>query len=230
MAKKEPKVKEPKKVLTKEEKAALKIEKRKARKASRKALFEDFKAFLNRGNAFMLAVGVVIGGAFSAIVTAFTSILMNLVTAATPGGVDGLVVGIHTKVAIVRAEAAGVAAENLEIGAKEWLALETAERGLYKAYGGRYFFNAVPILDFGALINAILSFFIVGLVLFICVKLFAAAAKKKAALEAKAREAYYKKHPEERPVEPEPEAPKPTQEELLTAILAELKKQNEPQE
>lgn len=230
MAKKEPKVKEPNKKLTKEEKTALKIEKRKARKAARKALVEDFKAFLNRGNAFMLAVGVVIGGAFSAIVTAFTSILMNLVTAATPGGVDGLVVGIHTKVAIARAEAAGVAAENLEIGAKEWLALETAERGLYKAYGGRYFFNAVPILDFGALINAVLSFFIVGLILFICVKLFAAAAKKKAALEAKAREAYYKKHPEERPVEPEPEAPKPTQEELLTAILAELKKQNEPQE
>ena len=230
MAKKEPKVKEPKKILTKEEKTALKIEKRKARKASRKALFEGFKAFLNRGNAFMLAVGVVIGGAFSAIVTAFTSILMNLVTAATPGGVDGLVVAFRTKVAIQRAIDAGIDVESLEISAKTWSELDAGVRGLYKAYGGRYFFNSLPILDFGALINAILSFFIVGLVLFVCVKLFAAAAKKKAALEAKAREAYYKKHPEERPVEPEPEAPKPTQEELLTAILAELKKQNEPQE
>ena len=229
MAKKEKKVKEPKRKLTKEEKIALKNEKRKARRAARKSLFEDFKAFLNRGNAFMLAVGVVIGGAFSAIVTAFTSILMNLVTAATPGGVDGLVVGIRTRVAITRAEAAGIAVENLEISAKTWSELDAGVRGLYKAYGGRYFFNSLPILDFGALINAILSFFIVGLVLFVCVKLFAAAAKKKAALEAKAREAYYKKHPDERPVEPEPEAPKPTQEELLTAILAELKKQNEPQ-
>ena len=47
-----------------------------------------------------------------------------------------------------------------------------------------------------------------------------------AELDAKAKEAYYQKHPEERPVEPEPEAPKPTQEELLAGILAELKQQN----
>jgi hypothetical protein len=52
------------------------------------------------------------------------------------------------------------------------------------------------------------------------------AAAKKAEAEAKARERYYEKHPEERPVEPEPEAPKPTQEELLTSILVELKKAN----
>jgi large-conductance mechanosensitive channel len=62
--------------------------------------------------------------------------------------------------------------------------------------------------------------------LFIIVKVVNSAAKRKEELEAKRREAYYEKHPEERPVEPEPEAPKPTQEELLTGILAELKKQN----
>ena len=33
----------------------------------------EFKEFINRGNAFMLAVGVVIGGAFSAIVNAFVN-------------------------------------------------------------------------------------------------------------------------------------------------------------
>ena len=32
-------------------------------------LWAEFKEFINRGNAFMLAVGVVIGGAFSAIVS-----------------------------------------------------------------------------------------------------------------------------------------------------------------
>ena len=56
--------------LTKEEKAA----RRKERKAAGKGLWDEFKAFINKGNAFMLAVGVVIGGAFSAIVTAFVLI------------------------------------------------------------------------------------------------------------------------------------------------------------
>ena len=39
--------------------------------------WKEFKEFINRGNAFMLAVGVVIGGAFSAIVNAFVNILLT---------------------------------------------------------------------------------------------------------------------------------------------------------
>ena len=45
-----------------------------------------------------------------------------------------------------------------------------------------------------------------------------AAAAKKAQLEAKAQEAYYEKHPEERPVPPEPGKPEPTEVEVLKEI------------
>ena len=54
-------------------------------------LWAEFKEFINRGNAFMLAVGVVIGGAFSAIVTAFVNILLSVATWPVPGGLKGLV-------------------------------------------------------------------------------------------------------------------------------------------
>ena len=62
---------------------------KKARKG--KGLWKEFKEFINKGNAFMLAVGVVIGGAFGAIVTAFVNILLSLATWAVPGGLKGLV-------------------------------------------------------------------------------------------------------------------------------------------
>ena len=54
-------------------------------------LWAEFKEFINRGNAFMLAVGVVIGGAFGAIVNAFVNMLMSLATWPVPGGLAGLV-------------------------------------------------------------------------------------------------------------------------------------------
>ena len=193
-----------------------------------KGIWTEFKEFMNRGNAFMLAVGVVIGGAFTAIVSAFTSILLNAVAAAVPGGLNGLVTPLKTGTAINLANEAGITEANMILSAKDWAALEAGVRGLYTAYGGKYYFSSMPILNWGALINAIISFIIVGIVLFIIVKIIAVATAKKEEAVAKARERYYEKHPEERPVEPEPEAPKPTQEELLTAILAELKKQNTP--
>ena len=67
---------------------------------------------------------------------------------------------------------------------------------------------------------------IIALTLFVIVKVFKYMSAKREALKAKALEEYYQKHPEERPVPPEPEPAKPTQEELLTAILEELKKAN----
>ena len=68
-----------------------------------------------------------------------------------------------------------------------------------------------------------ISSIIIALVLFAIVKAMAAANEKKAELEAKRLELYYQKHPEERPAPVEEEAPKPTTEELLTAILAEMR-------
>ena len=52
---------------------------------------EEFKAFIARGNVLDMAVGVVIGGAFNAIVTALVNILLSICTWGIPGGVKGLI-------------------------------------------------------------------------------------------------------------------------------------------
>lgn len=232
--------------LTKEEKAAQK----RARKAAGKGLWSEFKAFINKGNAFMLAVGVVIGGAFSTIVNAFVSILMSVATWGVPGGLKGLVTvlpaandvqaGFNPAIGLGQSFAKGdlqvlaqklaeanYGAEMVEANPNLIESAKTTIAGVYTLHGTTYTYNMSAIIDWGALINAFISFIIIAVVLFIIVKVVAVAAAKKAEIDAKAREAYYQKHPEERPVEPEPEAPKPTQEELLTGILAELKKANE---
>ena len=55
-----------------------------------KKFWADFKKFISRGNILDLAVGVIVGGAFSAIVTALTNKvirpLINWILAAITGG------------------------------------------------------------------------------------------------------------------------------------------------
>ena len=57
-------------------------------------LLDEFKEFINLGNAMDMAVGVIIGGAFTAIVTSLTSDLINpfiqLVTSPMGGGEEAL--------------------------------------------------------------------------------------------------------------------------------------------
>ncbi len=54
-------------------------------------MIQGFKNFILRGNVVDLAVAVVVGAAFGAIVTAFTSgIIQPLVNAVSPPGSDGL--------------------------------------------------------------------------------------------------------------------------------------------
>ena len=199
-----------------------------------KKLWIEFKEFINKGNAFMLAVGVVIGGAFGAIVTAFVNILLSVATWAVPGGLKGLVTvlpalndaqkgfagvgqsfakGDFDKIALQIGKAAGC-----ETDGEALLYGSNKLTGNYTVHGTRFYFNGSAIIDWGALLTAIISFLIIALVLFIIVKVVSAAAAKKAALEEKAREEYYKKHPEERPVPPEPGVPEPTEVELLKEI------------
>lgn len=42
-----------------------------------KKFFKEFKEFISKGNVLDLAVGVIIGGAFSAIVTSLTDNIIN---------------------------------------------------------------------------------------------------------------------------------------------------------
>ena len=189
-----------------------------------KGLWTEFKEFINKGNAFMLAVGVVIGGAFGAIVTAIVNILLSLCAAALPGGLAGLITVIPTStansaLAEVQKTFAGA---KMTLSVDEYLAIfkDNAAIGstIYTKYGGKYVLATAPVLNWGALINAVISFIIIAIVLFIIVKVVAVAAAKKAALEERQREEYYKKHPEERPVPPEPGVPEPTEVELLKEI------------
>ena len=61
----------------------------------KKGLIQEFKEFIDQGNAMDMAVGVVIGGAFTGIVTALTDDIINpLITLLTGGAVgeDGVAV------------------------------------------------------------------------------------------------------------------------------------------
>lgn len=231
--------------MTKEEKAA----RREARKEKGQGLWAEFKAFINKGNALMLAVGVVIGSAFSAITTAFVNILLSVCTWAVPGGLKGLV----TVLPALNDAQKGMDPKNglsqffnasqlQDLATKEAVAtytqsvvdenpnliesVKTTILSKYTLHGTTYTYNMSAVIDWGALINAVISFLIVALVLFIIVKVYNTVLAKKKELDAKLLEEYYTKHPEERPAPVEPGKPAPTEAELLTQILAELKKQN----
>ena len=72
-----------------------KEKKEKKVKDKSKGLAAEFKTFIARGNVLDMAVGVIIGGAFGAIVTALVNILMNVCTWWVPGGVKGLVTFVN---------------------------------------------------------------------------------------------------------------------------------------
>ena len=204
-----------------------------AKKEKGKGLWAEFKEFINRGNAFMLAVGVVIGGAFSAIVTAVVNILLSLCTAALPGGLAGFVTVIPTSTAqnALTEVQKSFADAKMTMSVDQYLSVfkDNAAMGasLYTKFGGKYVLSTAPVLNWGALINAVISFFIIALVLFIIVKVVNNAARKREALKEKAQEAYYEKHPEERPVPPEPGEPEPTELDYLKRIAEALDKKKE---
>ncbi|MBD9243376.1 MAG: large conductance mechanosensitive channel protein MscL [Clostridiales bacterium] len=57
---------------------------------------DEFKTFISRGNVIDLAVGVVVGGAFTAIVTALVNDIINPLISLIIGGLDfsGVTVGV----------------------------------------------------------------------------------------------------------------------------------------
>ena len=55
----------------------------------KKGFIGEFKEFISKGNVMDMAVGIIIGGAFTAIVTALTTNIINpLITLITGGGTD----------------------------------------------------------------------------------------------------------------------------------------------
>ena len=219
------------------------------KKREKGKLWKEFKNCINKGNAFMLAVGVVIGGAFSAITNAFVNILLSVCTWAVPGGLKGLVTVLP---ALNDAQKGMDATHGLgqffdasalqDLAKAEAIAtygeatinetptlIENVKATIlskYTLHGTTYTYNMSAVIDWGTLINAFISFIIIALVLFTIVKVANTIAAKKKQIDAQLLEAYYVKHPEERPAPVEPGKPAPTEAELLTQILVELKKSN----
>lgn len=200
-----------------------------------KGVIAEFGAFINRGSVVDMAVGVIIGGAFGSIVTALVYILLTLCTWGIPGGIAGLVTvlpaanpaqtipqsvidGAAKLDTPVEIPASGI----LDVGS--YSSLPANYQSLFVAHGGLYYYKALPILDWGAFLTAVIDFLVIALVLFIIVKAVAKAKEQKAALDAKILEDYYTKHPEERPAPVVVGAPAPTEMDILIQIRDELKK------
>lgn len=99
-----------------------------------KKFFKEFKEFISRGNVMDMAVGIIIGGAFTAIITAIVNNILTPLLSAIPGSGD--------------------------TGALQWVIKEASEDGTVEAI----------IVDFGAVISAIVTFLITAFVLFLIIK------------------------------------------------------------
>lgn len=107
-----------------------------------KKFFNEFKTFITRGNVLDMAVGVIVGGAFTAIVNALSNnILKPLINA------------------LLRLIFRGDGLSDIYT----FLHKVTAEDGTVDLANSIY-------IDWGAFINAIINFFIIAFVLFLIVK------------------------------------------------------------
>lgn len=104
-----------------------------------KKFFNEFKQFITRGNVLDMAVGIIIGGAFTAIITALVNNILNPLLSMIKG-------------------------EN-DLGA-----LQVVLRAVYLEDGSLDLTKSA-ILDFGAVISAIVSFLLTAFVLFLIIKL-----------------------------------------------------------
>lgn len=105
-----------------------------------KKLLKEFKAFITRGNVLDMAVGIIIGGAFTAIITALVNNILKPLLAMIPGTHD-------------------------ETGA-----LQVILKPVYDEAGALDLTKSV-VLDFGAVITAIVTFLLTALVLFTIIKI-----------------------------------------------------------
>lgn len=112
-------------------------------------LIKEFKKFITKGNVVDLAVGMIIGAAFTAIVNALVNnIFKPLINAIPLGGVEGLVT------MLVEKNADGLTAAQVPAGTEFVVDLT---KSVY--------------IDWGAFIMAIVNFFLTAMVLFAIIKL-----------------------------------------------------------
>ena len=111
-----------------------------------KKFFNEFKAFITRGNVMDMAVGVIVGGAFTAIVTALTShVLMPIVN-----WVLLLITG-------------GSGLDSIYTYLKKVETIDEAGKTVIDTANSIY-------IDWGAFITAIINFILIAFVLFMIVR------------------------------------------------------------
>jgi len=109
----------------------------------KKSIFTEFKEFITRGNVIDLAVGVIIGGAFTAIVTALTTQIL------TPF-INWLISLVGGNQGLESARTILGTAVYTTDGAIDW--------------------SKTNYIDWGAFISAIINFLLVAIILFAIVK------------------------------------------------------------
>ena len=158
-----------------------------------KKLWNEFKTFVSRGNVIDLAVGMIIGAAFTAIVNALVNSILKPLINWIPGAGDTGALQIVLREAVTDAN-------------------------------GTVFTDAL-VIDFGAVISAVITFLLTAVILFAIVKAINTARKKQDEMKARLKKeredklrAEGKLPPLEAPAAPAPEEAKPTTEELLEQI------------
>jgi len=107
-------------------------------------MLNDFKAFIARGNVLDLAIGVIMGAAFGKIVTTFTEGMVMPIVGLVTGGTDFKTKFIDLSGKLV----SGATGEQIDAAVKA----------------------GAPLLRYGQLISDIITFIIVGLVMFLIAK------------------------------------------------------------
>ena len=165
-------------------------------------LWEEFKVFINKGNAMALAVGTIIGGAFGNITKSVTNDLIMPVVNIFLGGIDFS----DAKVALPR---------------MPWV--EPTYETIVDASGAEIVQEVQNYLTYGNFISAVINFLILAVVVFFIVKAMnkmTEAATRKEREEAEAAAAAAAAAAAE---EAAKNPPAPTAEELLAEIRDLLK-------
>ena len=121
-----------------------------------KNFFAEFKKFITRGNVMDMAVGVIVGGAFTAIVNGLSNFilkpLINYLLAMILG--KDTLAGIHTMLLPA-------------------YTVDEAGQTVLDEFGNKVIDLANSIyIDWGSFINAIINFFLIAFVLFCIVRVF----------------------------------------------------------
>lgn len=132
---------------------------RKKKDPNKKGFFGEFKEFITRGNVIDMAVGIIIGGAFTAIITALVQGILQPVI----NFILSKVVGKN-----------GLEAARTILGQPVYALTETGEH-VYEHVNGVLVYKIdwaqTNYIDWGSLISAIINFILVALILFLIIKL-----------------------------------------------------------